>query len=71
MIADKSQTVRIADVMLIGPFMMVSAPQLKNRTARYAMFLLGVATIIYNGRNYLINEGLLDGTTNQIKSASV
>ena len=65
MIADKSQTVRVADVMLIGPFMMVSAPQLKNRTARFAMFLLGVATIIYNGRNYLINEGLINGKGTQ------
>jgi hypothetical protein len=55
--ADKSQDIRLADVFLIGPFMFYSARFLPTPAMRLAMQGLAVATIVYNGRNYLINEG--------------
>lgn len=57
--AEKSQTIRLADVFLIGPFMIASARYLPSSGARMTMFALGVATIVYNGQNYLKNEGVL------------
>ena len=51
------QKVRLLDVFVIGPFLMYSATykQLPN-WVRSGLFIVGVGTIIYNGKNYLKNE---------------
>lgn len=52
----KSQTVRLIDVFALGPFMIWFG--LKSDApdwARYIMIGSGVATIIYNGNNYIHN----------------
>lgn len=51
----KTQLIRLADVGFIGPFMIYAATKLKGQD-RAVMAALGVATIIYNGLNYLKNE---------------
>lgn len=51
----KSQTVRLIDVFFLGPFMAYSSKYLPSG-AKEAMFVAGVATILYNGRNYLRYE---------------
>lgn len=51
----KTQLIRLADVGFIGPFMIYAATKLKGQD-RTVMAALGVATIIYNGLNYLKNE---------------
>lgn len=51
----KTQLIRIADVVFIGPFMIYAANKLKGPD-KAILKALGIATIIYNGINY-INYG--------------
>jgi hypothetical protein len=52
----KSQRVRVADVLLIGPLMAWGGSKLAPRypVAGGLLALLGVATVAYNARNYAI-----------------
>ena len=59
----KPQIVRLADVFVIGPIMIVSAHELHAKRPALAMMLgaFGAATVLYNLRNYLtIENGLVD-----------
>lgn len=50
----KPQSVRLADVFFIGPFMIYAAGKSKlNKIDRATLIGLGVATILYNGYNYI------------------
>jgi hypothetical protein len=52
----KPQTIRILDVVLIGPLMAYAGKRLheeEERAVGWTLGLLGVATIFYNGRNFL------------------
>ena len=51
----KSQNIRLLDVFFIGPFMMYIGYKAKgiSNLERYTLFALGVATIYYNGKNYI------------------
>ena len=51
----KSQTIRLLDVFFIGPFMIYVSSKAKGLTnlERFTLYGLGVATIYYNGKNYL------------------
>ena len=53
---DKSQAVRLADIFLFGPLMIMGAV---NKTPpkwmSAALIVIGVGTIVYNARNYLVN----------------
>jgi len=51
----KTQTVRLLDVFVIGPLLLVASARAVSlsRPERIALALTGVATIWYNGRNYL------------------
>jgi hypothetical protein len=51
----KTQLVRIADVFLIGPAMVAGGLELTDTRPRLGWFLVasGVATVVYNARNYL------------------
>ena len=51
----KSQTVRLADVYLIAPFMIYAAGKLKGNNQKI-MLALGFATLIYNGLNFIKYE---------------
>ena len=51
----KTQLIRLADVAYIGPFMLYAATKLKGHD-RTIMAALGLATIIYNGINFVKNE---------------
>lgn len=51
----KTQLVRIADVAFIGPFMIYAATKLKGND-KAIMTALGVATMIYNGINFIKYE---------------
>lgn len=58
----KSQLVRLIDVFLLGPFMIwfgIIATGV-SVTLKVIMVILGIATIIYNGWNYLVNKGVID-----------
>ena len=58
---EKSQITRLIDVFLLGPFILWYAVQYKythknkkvKPLAYYLMILIGTATIVYNGYNYL------------------
>lgn len=53
----KTQTVRLLDVFLIGPVMIWAAvAPVVPRSVKLALLIFGVATIVYNGRNYLLNR---------------
>ena len=51
----KSQNIRLLDVFFIGPFMMYISYKAKgiSNLERYTLLALGVATIYYNGKNYI------------------
>lgn len=51
----KSQAVRLVDVWALGPFMVWYGLRPSNvpELARGLMIVAGVATIVYNARNYL------------------
>ena len=50
----KPQYVRILDVLYIGPFMIYAAGKTKlSKADRATLIGLGIATIIYNGYNYI------------------
>lgn len=52
----KSQRVRVADVLLIGPLMAWGGAKLAPRypVAGGLLALFGVATVLYNARNYAV-----------------
>jgi len=54
----KTQTIRLIDVFVLGPGMIYYAMKWKGppRAARLALALTGIATVIYNGKNYLREE---------------
>lgn len=54
----KAQWIRAADVFIIGPLMIAGGLSLKRQSSLAGVVLAGagVATMIYNGRNYLLNE---------------
>ena len=54
----KTQTIRLIDVFLLGPFMIWAGTQLKGDITKTAMIGAGVATILYNARNYQIEKAL-------------
>lgn len=51
----KPQLVRLADVFFIGPLMMYGGYELskKHKNLGNTLVGLGIATILYNGYNYL------------------
>ena len=56
----KSQGIRLADVIFIGPFLIWAARKEKlSPRAKAVMAVIGVLTIGYNLKNYLLNK--LDG----------
>ena len=53
----KTQLIRIADVAFVGPFMLYAAMRPKlTKSEKIILTSLGIATIIYNGLNYLKYE---------------
>ena len=53
---DKSQTVRLGDIFLFGPLMILGAiNKTPPKWMRAALVVIGVGTIAYNARNYLVN----------------
>lgn len=63
----KSQTIRLVDVFLIGSILIYAGTQKKLAPELNALLIgIGVATIFYNGKNYLDNEEMVrtPGTTN-------
>ena len=53
---EKTQAIRLADVFFIGPVMIYAGGRLSRRGDQLiggTLALLGLATIIYNGNNYL------------------
>ena len=51
----KSQFIRLLDVFFIGPYMIYISKKAKglNKLESFTLLALGVATIYYNGKNYL------------------
>ncbi len=55
----KSQGVRLVDVLLLGPFMIWAGSKKKlPGWARAALLAAGVATVLYNLKNYQRIQGL-------------
>ena len=50
----KAQPIRLIDVFLLGPFMIWTGLKSESRLTRAIMVASGIATIGYNGRNYLL-----------------
>jgi len=54
----KSQNIRLLDVFFIGPYMIYISKKAKglSKLESFTLLVLGVATIFYNGKNYLNNK---------------
>lgn len=57
----KSQTIRLADIFIIGPTMIgvghLYEPEEKfAKFLKYSLIVYGWATVIYNSKNYLENK---------------
>jgi len=54
----KSQNIRLVDVFFIGPFLiyMGNKAQRISPLQRNLIYAIGIATIVYNGKNYLKNK---------------
>jgi hypothetical protein len=51
------QKVRLLDVFVIAPVLMVASTQKTlSKPMRAAVFSIGLATLLYNGHNYLKNK---------------
>ena len=57
---EKSQIVRLLDVFLIGPVIIYGGAKSSLKWLKWALILIGIATILYNGRNYLQNEKMVE-----------
>jgi len=53
---NKAQWVRLVDVFWLGPTMIYGSLFIKNQFHRQALLIFGIATILFNGRNYLENQ---------------
>jgi len=49
----KTGLVRLIDVFLIAPYLITLSTKQKTPAAKNLLFIIGVATLIYNGANYL------------------
>ena len=58
----KAQGIRLLDVFVIGPVMIYAASQVKETQPWLKMVLvgIGIGTIVYNGRNYLLIEQTIE-----------
>jgi hypothetical protein len=55
----KSQQIRLIDVFIIAPILIYIAYTYRNTLKEwelYAMYIIGFATLYYNGKNYLKNK---------------
>ena len=54
----KSQNIRLIDIFFIAPFLIYVSAKAKGLTPleRNGLLIIGIATLIYNGKNYLINK---------------
>ncbi len=54
----KSQNIRLIDVFLIAPFLIYIGNKAKGISSfeRNMIYVIGVATLVYNGKNYLKNK---------------
>lgn len=53
---EKSQLVRLIDVFFIGPFLIYVAMKADlGKVTKFVLLIIGIATIIYNGSNYIQN----------------
>jgi hypothetical protein len=50
---NKTQLVRLLDVFVFGPLMILGGRNQKSKYFGTALTLIGVGTIVYNGLNYL------------------
>lgn len=63
MTVQKHQYIRLLDVFFIGPLMIYAASaKAPSASVKNMLLLLGVATIVYNGRNYLLEQSLTNET---------
>ena len=60
----KSQAVRVVDVFVIAPICIYAGAKYYNAMPKWlslSLISIGVATAIYNGRNFLINHNTEKG----------
>jgi hypothetical protein len=62
---NKSQLVRLLDVYAVGPYFIQAARFVSNRKVRVGLVVLGVATMLYNGRNYNLTEAVKNDGDNR------
>jgi hypothetical protein len=53
----KSQNIRLIDVFVIAPILIYAGMQKSQpEWLRYSLIGIGIATLYYNGKNYLVNR---------------
>lgn len=52
---EKSQAMRVIDVLALGPFMIYAGTKLPSKSLQYTMIIAGILVISNNLNNYLKN----------------
>jgi hypothetical protein len=54
----KSQNIRLIDIFVIAPFLIYVGNKAKGISSieRNMLYAVGIATLLYNGKNYLKNK---------------
>lgn len=55
----KTQLVRLADVFIYGPLLIWISTRTRTKWERIVLLFMGMTTITYNLRNYLVVGGVL------------
>lgn len=67
----KSQLIRLADVFIIGPLIIYAGSRKRiSPGIDTSLVLIGIATILYNGRNYLLNQGTKNEKSPKLKQST-
>lgn len=49
------QPVRLLDIFVIAPVLMYASTKIEDKNLKTGVFIIGLATLLYNGYNYMNN----------------
>ena len=53
LVSEKYQQIRLVDVFVLGPAMIYASTKQMPEYIKVILFVSGIATIVFNGKNYL------------------
>ena len=50
------QTIRLIDVFVIAPIVIYAGYKTNDKFLKLSLYVIGIATLVYNGTNYIENK---------------